>query len=147
MIFVGEFKDPILQELYNNLISQGSTLIAALEVGAEIEEIDIIDLKEYMSQTDKLDILNVYGNLLKGSENHLSAFVKELDNNGVTYTSKYLSQEEFDNIIDEEGVGKKAPQNWQNRLSEKIQETMNRIQSRLRELLGEKSLFRNKFGR
>jgi hypothetical protein len=97
---IGEFENQELQQLYYDLIAAGSSsLNSALEVGAEIEEIDIIDLKEYISQTDKVDIKRVYNNLLKGSESHLRAFVKTLKARGVTYLPKHLSQEEFDDII------------------------------------------------
>ena len=46
----------------------------ALKVGAAIEEIDILDLQEYMKIIEERAIRQVYENLLKGSENHLRAF-------------------------------------------------------------------------
>lgn len=139
---IGEFTNQYLQDLYNDLISQGSTLIDALKVGAEIEEIDIIDLKEYISQTDKEDILWVYGNLLEGSKNHLRAFVKNLKSRGVIYEPKHLSQEEFGYIINED----KAKNNmYQIRANEKpriLQRIMNRVRSRINECFCDGSLFR-----
>lgn len=76
---VGEFDIPELQQLYNDLVAQGSeSLQAALEVGVYIEETDLIDLQEGIDETDNPDIQNVYSNLLKGSENHLSAFLRVL---------------------------------------------------------------------
>ena len=96
----GEFENQDLQQLYFELKSKGSeSLIKALEVGAEIEEIDIIDLKNYISQADKEDIIRIYKNLLRGSENHLIAFVKVLKSQGISYIPRHLSQEEFDDII------------------------------------------------
>ena len=96
----GEFENQDLQELYFELKAKGAkSLIQALEVGAEIEEIDIIDLKEYIGQTNKEEIIRIYKNLLKGSENHLRAFVKDLRSRGVQYVPKHLSQEDFDDII------------------------------------------------
>jgi len=141
---IGEFTNQDLQDLYNALISQGSTLIAALEIGAEIEEIDIIDLKEYMSQTDKEDILWVYGNLLKGSKNHLRAFVKDLKSRGITYEPKHLSQDEFDDIINE---GKTRSNVYQLRSNDGqgiLQRIMNMFQNRIKELFSERLLFRNR---
>ena len=141
---IGEFTNQDLQDLYNALISQGSTLIAALEIGAEIEEIDIIDLKEYMSQTDKEDILWVYGNLLKGSKNHLRAFVKDLKSRGVTYEPRHLSQDEFDDIINK---GKARIKMNQIRLNDGqgiFQRIMNMFQNRMKELFSERLLFRNR---
>jgi hypothetical protein len=77
---VGEFTDPALQQLYDELIAQSSTSVAAaLKVGAAIEEIDILDLQERVGATTHADIVRVYSNLLAGSENHLRAFVSNLE--------------------------------------------------------------------
>ena len=97
----GEFTDPTLQSLYDQLVAQGSvSLEAALRVGAAIEEIDILDLEERLSQTDKADIQRVYGNLLAGSRNHLRAFVGTLEQQtGTSYTPQYLTQTAYDAIM------------------------------------------------
>lgn len=97
----GIFTNPDLQSLYNDLIASGSlSLVEALKVGAAIEEIDIIDLDKAIEMTDNEDFKLVYGNLRKGSENHLRAFVSNLSRNGVAYTPQYLTQEEYNEIID-----------------------------------------------
>lgn len=97
---VSEFANSDLQKLYDDLTAQGSTSkIEALKVGAAIEEIDILDLQSYLIKVDNVDINNVYGNLLSGSENHLAAFVSQLENYGVVYTPQYLSDEAYANII------------------------------------------------
>ena len=100
----GVFTDPDLQALYDELISRGSqSLVEALKVGAAIEEIDILDLKERLAQTDNADIQLVYENLIKGSENHLRTFVaKLLQQTGETYVPQYLSLEEYQTIINTE---------------------------------------------
>lgn len=73
---LGEFNNADLQELYDDLVDTGSRSLAdALLVGGLIEEIDILDLEERLSETDNVDILRVYNNLLRGSENHMRAFV------------------------------------------------------------------------
>ncbi len=96
----GEFSNEKLQALYDDLVSRGSSSQEdALWVGAAIEEIDILDLEERMAQTDREDILLVYDNLKKGSENHLRAFVNNLQRQGNEYRPEYLSQEEYDRII------------------------------------------------
>jgi hypothetical protein len=96
----GEFSNETLQRLYQNLTTQGSLSVEeALRVGAAIEEIDILDLEERMAQTEREDILLVYSNLMRGSENHLRAFVNNLERHGFEYSPKYLSQEEYDVII------------------------------------------------
>ena len=113
---IGEFTNQELQNLYYQLIEEGEqSLNDALTVGGKIEEIDIIDLQNYIEQTDKTDLERVYSNLLKGSKNHLRAFVKELKKQGVTYEPFYLSQEEFDEIInDNNGNGQRwgRIRNW-----------------------------------
>lgn len=97
---VGEFNDPSLQTLYNDLLSQGSeSLIAGLLVGATIEEVDIVDLHEKIESATNPSVIMVYGHLLEGSKAHLRAFVGQLSLNGVTYEPQFLSQEEFDSII------------------------------------------------
>ncbi len=97
---VGEFTNPDLQALYDQLIAQGSqSLPAALEVAVAIEEIDILDLQEYIGETDKEDILQVYNSLLSGSENHLRAFVSALERQAGAYQPQYLDQEAYDAIM------------------------------------------------
>jgi len=149
---IGEFTNQKLQDLYYNLISEGEqSLVDALTVGGKIEEIDIIDLKEYIEQTDQLDIKRVYNNLLEGSKNHLRAFVKELEMNGVTYEPFYLSQEDFDDIIGGETGKYKNKGNTQNQIKQnqdeqpKIRERIrNMIQNVLEQCNGEKNIFRNR---
>jgi hypothetical protein len=100
---LGMFKNKTLQELYNKLIEQGSvSLIEALKVGALIEEIDILDIQnELNEQVDNQDINFVYSNLLKGSYNHLRAFVRNLNRTGVIYIPQKLSENEYLSIISE----------------------------------------------
>ncbi|MDF7826550.1 DUF2202 domain-containing protein [Pontiellaceae bacterium B12227] len=98
---VGEFINTELQELYDSLIARGEvSVLEALMVGALIEEVDIEDIVLSMDRTTKSDILNVYGNLLAGSENHLVAFVKNIEAlTGETYAAQYITQEEVDAIL------------------------------------------------
>lgn len=96
----GEFSNHTLQSLHNDLVSRGSLSVEeALRVGAAIEEIDILDLEKHMAQTERDDILLVYSNLMRGSENHLRAFVNNLERRGIEYSPDHLSQEEYDEII------------------------------------------------
>jgi hypothetical protein len=75
----GEFTNPQLQALYDELIVRGSvSLSKAFEVGVAIEEQDIDDLKEAINNTTHTDIKKVYSNLLNGSLNHLKAFTSNL---------------------------------------------------------------------
>jgi len=94
----GVFSDPDLQSLYDSLVEQGmESLVAALTVGATIEDLDIADLQSLA--TTAPDIQLVYDNLEKGSRNHLRAFTKQLTKNGATYTPVHITQAEYDAII------------------------------------------------
>ncbi|WKV11900.1 DUF2202 domain-containing protein [Marivirga harenae] len=97
----GVFFNYDIQQLYDDLTQTGQqSIIEALKVGAAIEEIDILDLKNALEAfVDNQDIEAVYNNLMQGSENHLRSFVKNLANQGVTYQPQYLTQEEYDAII------------------------------------------------
>jgi hypothetical protein len=97
----GVFQNEELQELYNELIEQGSSSREeALQVGALIEEVDIMDLqKELDSIVQNEEVFRVYSNLLAASEKHLRAFTRVLASYGVDYTPVKLSQEEYDRII------------------------------------------------
>lgn len=102
---VGQFANPDLQALYDQLVAVGSqSLPDALAVGAAIEEIDILDLDEYIEATTNPAILQVYGSLLAGSENHLRAFVPQLEQqSGESYTPQYMSQEQYATIMSAAG--------------------------------------------
>jgi hypothetical protein len=98
---IGSFTDPTLQGLYDQLVADGSqSLVDALRVGAAIEEIDILDLQARIAQTDKVDIQLVYENLLKGSRNHLRAFVSTLERQtGETYQPQYIEKQTYQDIV------------------------------------------------
>jgi hypothetical protein len=72
---IGEFTNPDLQQLYDDLIRQGSISKAeALRVGVTIEETDIDDLNDAIATAEHNDIGTVYSNLLQGSLHQLDAF-------------------------------------------------------------------------
>ena len=97
----GEFTNALFQSLYEQLVEQGSLSQAdALTVGATIEELDIVDLEERLAQTDNEYIIQVYGNLLAGSDNHLRAFVSNLERQtGELYQPVYLTQDAYQAIM------------------------------------------------
>ena len=97
----GEFTNPLFQSLYEQLVGQGSlTLSEALKVGATIEELDIVDLEQRLAQTGNEYIIRVYTNLLAGSENHLRAFVSNLERQtGEVFQPAYLDQDAYQAII------------------------------------------------
>lgn len=96
----GTFKTPAFQTLYTSLVAASSvSLIEALKVGVQIEELDIADITSRLAGIDNADILMVFDNLLRGSRNHLRAYMKVLTLQGGSYTPQYISQTEFDAIV------------------------------------------------
>jgi len=95
----GEFSSPRMQSLYDQLITQGRrSAEEAVKVGLLIEELDIADLNQLMTQADSKDIRVIYQNLLKGSRNHLRAFWRQLSQYDAQYSAQHLTQVEFDRI-------------------------------------------------
>jgi len=71
----GEFTNPDLQKLYNDLLAKGVvSLKDALEVGKLVEETDIADLEKILESETSAVLERVYTSLLNGSLNHLDAF-------------------------------------------------------------------------
>lgn len=96
----GVFANADLQSLYNALVSQGNgSVLAAYQVGAKIEELDIFDLNKSIAITNNQDVKLVYDFLNKGSRNHLRSFFKNLTNAGGTYTPVFITKAEFDAIV------------------------------------------------
>lgn len=98
---LGKFQNSDLQNLYDVLLQQGNeSQIEALKVGAAIEEIDVLDLEKIIEDPEtNSDIQTVYGNLKKGSENHLRAFVRNLLAGGIVYEPQYLDSDYYYQII------------------------------------------------
>ena len=104
----GVFTDKRLQELYTQLVNQGSkSEVEALKVGATIEDLDIYDLNAAIQKTDNQDIKYVYNNLRNGSYHHMQAFVGLLNDRGENYKPQYITQEEFNKIMSGE-LGKRG---------------------------------------
>ena len=101
---IGMFTNAKLAKLYQDLVTQGQkSLKGALLVGATIEDVDIYDLDEYLKKTDNDDIKCVFENLRRGSEKHMRAFVGQLQANGGSYKPQYISQQEYDKILNTAG--------------------------------------------
>ncbi|NEX19957.1 DUF2202 domain-containing protein [Thiorhodococcus mannitoliphagus] len=100
---VGSFFDDDLQVLHDDLLADGlASYEAALNVGGLIEEVDIDDLIAAIEESDNEDLDKVYGNLLRGSYNHLRAFVAELALLGIAYDNTVLDDDDFNAIINGE---------------------------------------------
>ena len=99
---VGIFVNSFLLEKYYELVAKGQlSELDALRVGAFIEELDIIDLQESIEKTDEADLEELYANLMRGSRNHLRAFVELIeDATGEDYEAQLLDQDAVDAIAD-----------------------------------------------
>lgn len=97
---VGVFNNVTLQNLYNQLVAQGNiSVLDAYKVGATIEDLDIFDLKNALLNNDNQDIKLVYDMLTKRSRNHIRSFYKNILSVGGSYSPQYITQAEFDAII------------------------------------------------
>ena len=71
---VGQFDSEVMRNLYQDFIDKGDdSLLDALTVGKNIEEMDIADLGSALVGMPK-DVVRVFTNLINGSINHLDAF-------------------------------------------------------------------------
>jgi hypothetical protein len=96
----GSFSDPAFLALYDDLVEQGrESLIAALEVGATIEDLDIADLQERLGETDNDDLALLFQNLMKGSRNHMRSFVSLLERQGEEYKAQFITDEYLELIL------------------------------------------------
>ena len=77
---VGVFPDPAFQALFDQYIAQGNqSLYEALLVGVTIEELEIADLENQLTNVvTNPGIINLYTNLKNASVSHLAAFNKNL---------------------------------------------------------------------
>jgi hypothetical protein len=96
----GKFANEDLQNFYNEFKSSGSISVAnALQIGATIEDLDIVDLQRNIEATNNTAIIAVFENLQCGSRNHLRSFLNGIEFNGDTYTPQFLSLEAYNSII------------------------------------------------
>ncbi len=96
---IGVFSNPELGKLYRDLTEKGlKSATDALMVGAIIEDLDIYDLETLLKKVDNSDIVFVFNNLKRGSENHMRAFTGFLKNYGITYKAQHISQERLNEI-------------------------------------------------
>jgi hypothetical protein len=95
-----EGEDTDFAQLYADLTAAGdSSYVEALRTGAYIEELDIVDLQESLKNVENEYLAWVFGNLMRGSRNHLRAFVTALQAEGETYTPQLMEQTQYDEIV------------------------------------------------
>lgn len=119
-VFTGKDYGWYFTEKFNALVERGATSeLEALYVGAFIEELDMLDINQCPKvivetdngindesecgkvYTDKIDIQRLYESLLAGSENHLRAYVSNIEKKigDGSYTAQILTQEQVDAIL------------------------------------------------
>jgi hypothetical protein len=73
----GQFSDPAVQASYDRLLAQGkASQAAALQVGRDVEQADIADLRDALDGLTAPDVKQVYTSLLTASQHHLAAFTR-----------------------------------------------------------------------
>lgn len=97
----GVFQDTVLQRLYNELTAQADiSLLEAFNAGATIEDLDINDIDGFIVRADGYpDIITVYEALACGSRNHLRSYVSQINQQGSTYASQFITVDEYNSII------------------------------------------------
>jgi hypothetical protein len=96
----GQFLNENLQNFYDQFAINGQISSSnALQIGATIEDLDIVDLENYLSNTTNSLVIAAYESLQCGSRNHLRSFVSSIENNGETYIPQFLSVEEYNSIL------------------------------------------------
>lgn len=97
---VGAFPEGRWADLYRELVDRGLTSeVAALEVGLDIEDLDIADLDGMLARTDVDAVVQVYELLRCGSRNHLRAFTRWLAAHGVATRPTHLTAARHEAII------------------------------------------------
>ncbi len=92
----GSFSNATFQTLYGALTARGATsTVAALQVGAEIEELDISDIRAMRAAVTRADVSATLDNLERGSRNHLRSFWRQLQSAGAAYTPSHLDAASF----------------------------------------------------
>lgn len=115
-IFTGDEWGGYFTENYIALVDKGSiSELDALYVGALIEELDMHDIAECpqvmidagysdpcgLHYTDEKGLINAYRGLIDGSEQHLRAYVGQIEAmiGSGNYEAQYLTQDEVDKIL------------------------------------------------
>ena len=117
-VFTGEDYGGYFTEKFEYLVAQGAvSALDALYVGAFIEELDMHDIAECpvviqethalgeygcgLVYTGEATITRAYESLIDGSESHLRAYVKAIEDviGEGNYEAQYLTQEQVDDIL------------------------------------------------
>lgn len=97
----GLFENKDIQRLYDQFVDKGQLdALNALQVGANIEDLDIVDLTEFIETTSNSSMISVFESLQCGSRNHLRSFVSAIENFKGSYEPQFLSSDEYIEIIE-----------------------------------------------
>lgn len=98
---IGVFTNALLADLYDDLVSAGQeSRVAALTVGATIEDLDINDIEEMIARADDPEAITMYEALACGSRNHMRAFAGQLSRQGATYEAQFITAEALAEILE-----------------------------------------------
>lgn len=96
----GVFANEELRNYYESFVDQGDdSLVQALKIGATIEDLDIVDLRDYLKWVTNSSIQSAFTKLQCGSRNHIRSFVSQLQSNNSDYTPQFLSVAEYEEIL------------------------------------------------
>ena len=97
---VGAFTNDEIADLYVQLVSDGlNDEVAALTVGATIEDLDIHDIQNMAARTNDPTALATYEALECGSRSHMRAFMKQLRRRDADYDVQFISNDYFEEIL------------------------------------------------
>lgn len=120
-VYTGDDYGWYFTEKYHQLIERASiSELDALYVGAFIEELDMMDIRQCPQvivetdngindvadcgqvYTDNADVVNLYASLLDGSDSHLEAYVMNIEQyiGEGNYQAQVLPQEQVDELLD-----------------------------------------------
>lgn len=90
----GKFSYKKLQDHYDQFLIDGKISTEhAYQIGATIEDLDIVDLLNFESQATNDDVKNVFNKLRCGSRNHIRKFTSDIE-----YTPQFLTVDEYNTI-------------------------------------------------
>jgi len=97
---IGVYENDDFAEMFVQLTEAGAiSYVEALKTGAYIEELDILDFQDCLLDVENEHLIRVFENLMRGSRNHLRAFVTALAQEGETYVPELMTAEQYNEIV------------------------------------------------
>ncbi|MDF9829698.1 DUF2202 domain-containing protein [Parabacteroides sp. PF5-6] len=95
----GVFTDKDRQDTYDRLKTEGSTLAAAYQIMAFIEEENIVTYRKVAGELTNINLQVIITNLGLGSENHFRTLVKQITALGGTFKPTLMNDTQYNEII------------------------------------------------